>query len=157
VIIRLIEKRDYDGFRRLFDEAYSEYLQWLKHTSPQQYEKERREKDEVTLSGFGFYAKTGSSFAAEEDGKLVGYVASQTVPSMHGVDLWVEYIVVQQSFRRRGIGTALLRRLVEYAKNSGMDRIYAFINPDNEASMKLHSKAGFNVDDWKIASYKAQA
>lgn len=156
MIIRLIEKRDYDEFRTLFDEAYSEYLQWLKHESPQQYEKERGEKSEVTFSGFDFYLKTGSSFAAEENGKVVGYVASQTVPSMHGVDLWIEYIVVQQSFRGRGIGTALLRRLVEYARSTGIDRIYAFINPDNEASIRLHFSAGFSVDDWKIASYKTQ-
>jgi L-amino acid N-acyltransferase YncA len=154
LILRLLKKRDYDEFKKLFDDSYSEYLQLLKRENPTQYEKERQEKNEVTFSGFCFYLKSGSSFAAEENGEIVGYVASQTVPSMHGNDLWIEYIVVQQSSRRQGIGTALLRKLIEHARSTGIDRIYAFINPDNEASMKMHSKAGFDVNDWKIASYK---
>lgn len=154
--IRLIEKRDYDEFRALFHEAYSEYLQSLKQENPQQYEKERQERREVTRSRFYFYLRTGSSFVAEESGKVVGCVVSQTVPFMHGVDklLWIEYIVVKREFRRRGIGTALLRRLMHYAKSSSVDRIYTTINPDNEASIGLHSKMGFNVKNWKIASYR---
>ena len=156
VIIRPIEKRDYGAFRRLFDEAYSEYLAPLKQKNPKQYLKERQTKMKITLPRFDFYLKTGSSFVAEEDGKVVGYVASQTVNFMHGVDrlLWIEYIVVQQRFRRRGMGLALLRRLVEYAKLSGVGRVYTTINPDNKVSIDLHVKAGFDVKDWKIASYR---
>lgn len=46
---------------------------------------------------FDFYLKTGSSFVAEENSEIIGYVASQTVSFMHGDDkqLWIEYIVVQ--------------------------------------------------------------
>ncbi len=68
---------------------------------------------------------------------------------MHGVDklLWIEYIVVQSKFRRHGVGLALLNALINYAKRYGIDRIYTTINPDNEASMKLHLKAGFDVKD----------
>jgi L-amino acid N-acyltransferase YncA len=75
---------------------------------------------------------------------------------MHGVDLWIEYIVIQKEFRRRGIGLALLQKLMDYATSSSVDRIYAFINPDNEPSMRLHCKAGFNVEDWKIAVYETK-
>jgi RimJ/RimL family protein N-acetyltransferase len=76
---------------------------------------------------------------------------------MHGVDLWIEYIVVQREFRRRLVGLALLQRLIDYAASSNIDRIYAFINPDNEPSMRLHSKAGFNIEDWKIAICKVNS
>jgi len=158
VIIRQIREEDYEAFRGLFEEAHSEYLEFLKHENPQQYLKEKQERKEVTRARFNFYLKTGSSFVAEEAGKVVGYVASQTMNFMHGVDslLWIEYTVVQSKFRRRGIGLALLHRLIDYAKHSGVDRIYTTINPDNEASIKLHLKAGFNVKDWKIASYKTR-
>ena len=70
---------------------------------------------------------------------------------MHGVDLWIEYIVIQGEFKRRGIGLTLLQKLIDYASSLGVDRIYAIINPDNEPSMRLHSKAGFYIEDWKIA------
>jgi len=90
------------------------------------------------------------------NGEVVGYVASQAVTFMHGADrlLWIEYIVVQEEFRKQGIGIALLHKLIEYAKCEGIDSIYTTINPDNEASINLHIKADFKVKDWKVASYK---
>jgi len=154
MIIREIEEKDYEVFKKLFDQAFVEYLEFLKKENPQQYMKELEERREITLSGFNFYLGTGSTFVAEENGEAVGYVASQRVPSMHGVDLWVEYIVVQKEFRKRGTGLALLQRLIDYAASSSIDRVCAFINPDNEPSMRLHFKAGFNVEDWKIAVCK---
>ncbi len=153
-MIRGIEEKDYEVFKKLFDQAFTEYLEFLKQENPQQYMKELKERREITRSGFNFYLGTGSTFVAEENGEVVGYVASQRVPSVHGVDLWIEYIVIQKEFRRRGIGLALLQKLIDYATSSSTDRIYAFINPDNEPSMRLHSEAGFNVEDWKIAVYK---
>lgn len=156
MIIRQIEERDYESFKRLFDEAYSEYLESLKQQNSQQYLRVLKEKMEMTRPRFNFYLQSRSSFAAEENGKVVGYVASQTIPFMHGVDrlLWIEYIVVQQDSRRRGIGLDLLRRLIDYASRSDIERVYTTINPDNNPSIKLHSKAGFDVKDWKIVSYK---
>lgn len=154
MLIRQLEEKDYEVYKRLFEEAYSEYLEFLKRKNPQQYQKEQQEKKEVTRARFDFYLKSGSSFVAEENGEVVGYVASQTVNFMRGVDklLWIEYIVVQQKFRKRGIGVALLQRLVDHARSIGVDRISTTINPDNEASIKLHLKAGFDVKDWKSAS-----
>jgi len=158
MIIRKLEEKDYEAFKGLFEEAYSEYLKFLSRENPQQYRKERQERREVSHARFDFYLKSGSSFVAEEDGKVAGYVASQTVRFMHGVDklLWIEYIVVQRKFQKRGIGFTLLHKLIDYAMRSGIDRIYTTINPDNEASIKLHLKAGFNVKDRKIASYKTR-
>jgi L-amino acid N-acyltransferase YncA len=156
VIVKGIEEKDFGVFKRFFDQAFFKYLEFLKQGNPQQYMKEVKERREVTRSGFNFYLRTGSTFVAEENGETVGYVASQRVPSMHGVDLWIEYIVIQKKFRRRGIGAALLQKLKDYATSSSIDRIYAFINPDHEPSMWLHSKAGFSIEDWKIAVYETK-
>ena len=156
MIVRGIEEKDDQVFKRLFDQSFSEYLEFLKQENPQQYLKELKERREVTRSGFNFYLKAGCSFVAEENGEVVGYVASQRVPSMYNVDLWIGYIVVQKEFRRRGIGLALLQKLKDYATSSSINGIYAFINPDNEPSMRLHSKAGFNIEDWKIAVYETK-
>lgn len=154
MIVRGIEERDYEVFKRLFDQSFLEYLEFLRQVNPEQYMKELKERREVTRSGFNFYLRAGSSFVAEENGEAVGYVASQRVPSMHGVDLWIEYIVIQKEFRKREFGLALLQKLKDYATSSSIDRVYAFINPDNEPSMRLHFRAGFNIDDWKIAVYE---
>jgi len=157
LIIRQLTKKDHKAFRELFEEAYTEYLESLRLTNSKQHQKEKQEKRKVTQARFNFYQKTGSSFVAEEKGEAIGYIASQTVSYMHGVDklLWIEYVVVKSEHRRKGIGTALLRRLMDYAKRNNIDRIYTTINPDNEASIKLHQKMAFNVKSWKVASFKS--
>lgn len=153
--VRLLQSKDFEAFKRLFDGAYSEYLEFLRSTSHEQFLEEVEQKEEVTREGFDFYVQAGTSFVAEEDGKVIGYVASQIMPSLCGVNktMWVEYIVVQQEFRRQKIGLALLAKLFNCAKQKRIDRIIATINPDNPASIKLAEKAGFDVKDWKIATY----
>jgi ribosomal protein S18 acetylase RimI-like enzyme len=155
VIIRQLEESDFGAYKALFDEAYSEYLEFLRRGNPTQYTRELKKTRTVSRARFDFYLKTGSCFVADENSEVVGYVASQTVPFMRGFDrlLWIEYIVVQKSFRRLGIGFALLRRLIEHAKAMGIGGVSTTINPDNEASVGLHVKAGFDVKDWKSASY----
>jgi len=157
LIVRKMQKKDYEPYKRLFDEAYTEYLEFLMQRNPQQYQKEKREERKVTRTRFNFYLKTGSSFVAEEKGEVIGYVASQAASYMHGVDklLWIEYVVVEPEHRRKGIGAALLQKLMDYAKHNNINRIYTTINPDNEASIKLHQKVGFNVKSWKVASFKS--
>lgn len=154
MIIRQLDKEDYEPYKRLFEEAYTEYLDFLRLNKPDQYQREKQEKREVTRARFNFYLKTGTSFVAEENGLVVGYVATQTVSYMRGFDklLWIEYVVVKSEQRRQGIGTALLRKLIEYAKHNNVDRIFTTINPDNEASIRLHAKVGFSVKSWKVAS-----
>ena len=156
MIVRGVEEKDFEAFRRLFDQSILEHLEFLEQSNLSHYMKALKEREEINRSGFNFYLEGGSTFAAEENGEVLGYVASQKVPSMRGVDLWIEYIVVQKEFRRRGIGLALLRKLIDCATCSNIDRIYAFINPENEPSMRLHSKAGLNVEDWKIAVFDAK-
>jgi RimJ/RimL family protein N-acetyltransferase len=152
--VRLLEERDFEAFGTLFDDAYSEYLEFLRNESREQFLEAAEEREEVTREGFDFYLHTGASFVAEEGGKVVGYVASQIMPSLHGVSktLWVEYIVVQRKFRRQKIGLALIAKLLEYARSTGMERIFTTINPDNPASIQLATKVGFDVRDWKIAT-----
>ncbi len=152
--IRVLDEKDYESFKILFEQAYEEYLHFLERENPQQFLKEPQKRRKVSRERFDFYCKTGSSFVAEEEGEVIGYVASQTVFFTHGVDrqIWIEYVVVHPEFRRRGIGLALLDKLKEYARRSGIDQIYTTMNPDNEASIKLHRKAGFNVKKWNVAS-----
>jgi len=156
--VRLLEEKDFEAFRTLFDEAYSEYLEFLRHKSHEQFLEAVEEREEVTREGFDFYLQTGTTFVAEEGDKVIGYVASQTMPSLHGINkmLWIEYIVVQQKFRRRKIGLALLAKLLNYARQAGIDRICATMNPDNPASIQLALKVCFDVKDWKIATYNVK-
>jgi L-amino acid N-acyltransferase YncA len=156
--VRLLEERDFEAFRTLFDEAFSEYLEFLRHQNHEQFLEEAAEREEVTREGFDFYLKSGTTFVAEEEGKVIGYVASQTMPSLHGInkELWVAFIVVQKKFRRQKIGLALLAKLQSHAREAGIERLYSTINPDNPESIRLHQKAGFDVKNWRIATYEVR-
>jgi len=158
LIVRQLAKEDYKSYRKLFDEAYYEYLEDLKQSNLQQYRKELQDKRRVTSFRFKFYVNTGSSFVAEKGGEVIGYVASQTVNYQHGVDrlLWIEYIVTKKEHRRQGVATLLLKRLIDHAKHERIDRIYTTINPDNTASIKLHQKLGFDVKNWITASLQTK-
>jgi len=156
--VRQLAKEDYKSYKQLFDDAYYEYLENLKENNTQQYHKEVQDKRKVTSARFNFYLNAGSSFVAEENGEVVGYVATQTISFMRGLDrvLWIEYIVTKKDHRRQGIATALLKKLKDHAKHHQIDSIYATINPDNTASIRLHRKLGFNVKAWKTASLQTK-
>lgn len=158
LIVRPLAQQDYKPYKKIFDQAYYEYLEDLKRNNPQQYHKEVKDKRKVTRFRFNFYLRTGSSFVAEKDGEVVAYVATQTIHYMRGHDrvLWIEYVVTKHEHRQQGMATALLRRLVDYAKRHRINSIYATINPDNAASVKLHQKLGFDVRNWITASLQAR-
>jgi len=156
LIVRQMVKEDYEAYKGFFDEACNEYLEDLSQNDPQQYRKERQENRIVTRARFNFYLKTGSSFVAEKGSEVVGYVATQTIPYMRGHSkvLQIEYVIVKSKFRRQGAGASLLRKLAGYANASEISQVFSTISPDNEASIKLHERAGFNIKNWKIASLR---
>lgn len=158
LIVRQLYRKDFTSYKQLFDEAYYEYLEGLKQSNLQQYRKEMQDKRKVSSSRFNFYLNTRSSFVAEKNCEVVGYVATQTISYMRGFNkvLWIEYIVTKKEHRQQGIATALIRKLKDYAKRQRIDLIYATINPDNAASLKLHQKLGFRVKDWKTASLQTR-
>jgi L-amino acid N-acyltransferase YncA len=83
-------------------------------------------------------------FVAEVDGEVAGWVA--VVPySRRAVYRGVgeESVYVAEAARGRGVGRALLERLVESARDGGLWTLQAGIFTDNEPSLALHRALGF--------------
>lgn len=85
-----------------------------------------------------------SAFVAELDGTVVGWGALswfKTAATFHRV---VENSVyVHHEFHRRGIGRALLQRLIGAAGELELSSIVALISHDQQASIELHRSEGF--------------
>jgi len=82
---------------------------------------------------------------AEEDGKLIGFVAGDPRPSQ-GV-AWVATIGVDPHYQRRGIGRALLHACEEQVK---MPRMKLTVRLSNRGAVSLYEKDGYRtVDIWK--------
>ena len=76
---------------------------------------------------------------AEEDGKVLGYVGSQTV--MDETDMM--NIAVHPDCRNRGIAIGLVGGLIEALKSRGSHSLMLEVRVSNEPARKLYEKLGF--------------
>jgi len=102
---------------------------------------------------FKVYLDSGLSFVAKEDGQIVGFVFAQTVDHISNIPkaVWVENIGVHPSYRRRGIGYQLMKKVSLEGKKIGAKAVQSAIMPENAKSMMLHKKLGFFLDARKVA------
>ena len=85
-------------------------------------------------------------FVALRDGEVVGWVAAGPISQRRCYAGVVEHSVyVAAHERRRGIGLALMRTLIDAAEAAGVWTIQTGIFPENHASVTLHQRVGFRI------------
>ena len=85
-------------------------------------------------------------FVALREGKVVGWVAVSSVSDRCAYGGVVENSVyVAESARGLGVGRLLLDRLVASTEAAGIWTIQTGIFPENEASLRVHERVGFEV------------
>jgi len=85
-------------------------------------------------------------FVALVDGRVVGWVAVSPVSDRCAYGGVVENSVyVDADARGNGVGRALLERLIESTERAGVWTIQTGIFPENEASIRLHERGGFET------------
>jgi acetyltransferase len=52
-------------------------------------------------------------------------------------------IIVRQAMAARGLGTLLMRRILDYARGRGIGEVYGVVLPDNTTMLRLCDKLGF--------------
>jgi len=65
--------------------------------------------------------------------RICGYVAARVLPG-HGL-VWVQDLVVDRDWRRRGVGSELLRRATEWARRSGLERLVVEVSTKNDPAI----------------------
>jgi ribosomal protein S18 acetylase RimI-like enzyme len=58
-------------------------------------------------------------------------------------DAEVATFSVHPDYLRRGVGESMLRKLVEYAQDQGLQQLFLYVRTDNDKAKKLYEKAGF--------------
>jgi len=82
---------------------------------------------------------------ADEDGKLIGFVAGDPRPSQSVA--WIATIGVDPAYQRRGIGRALL---LACEKQITMPRVKLTVRLSNRGAVSLYEKDGYRtIDIWK--------
>ena len=95
-----------------------------------------------------FTERTGAGFpvlaALDDGGKIVGYGTFGQYRPKDGYRLTVEHsLYLLPEGQGKGIGKALLERLIEIAREQGRHVMVAVIDDKNEGSIRLHEKFGF--------------
>lgn len=76
---------------------------------------------------------------AEDNGQIAGYIGSQSV--LDGAD--VMNLAVSPSYRRQGIGQALIKELVEHLRQRGIIALLLEVRVSNTPAIALYEKLGF--------------
>ena len=81
------------------------------------------------------------NLVARFDGRVVGFACAYVVSD----ELMINDLAVAASARRRGVGGALLRRLIDGARVRGCRRATLEVRPGNEPARALYEAFGFGV------------
>ncbi len=89
-------------------------------------------------------------FVAEIDGLVIGLASilyrHVNVPHMVKRDvLFIETLAVDSSYRRLGVGKALLNYLIELKKEKNMDGLELQVNARNMNALKMYEACGFTM------------
>ena len=80
-------------------------------------------------------------YVAELEGELVGYGGFW----VEGKEAHIAKVAVDPEYRRRGIGSALLRHLLGQARRLALPQAYLEVRPSNHAAQELYRRFGFRV------------
>lgn len=91
---------------------------------------------------------------AEDGGEIVGRLSLSRDPhpaSRHVADLG---LMVAESNRRQGVGTALLDEAVAWARSAGVSKLELHVFPWNEPALGLYGSFGFEREGYRKRHYE---
>ncbi len=108
---------------------------------------------EMSPSGLRRELKYGTPFVVKnKNGEIIGF--SNYYPSASGVG-WFDWILIGGSNRRKGLGTALSKYVLAFAKRHGEHAVWLDSRINNHKSIKLAKKLGFKkLGTFRKAWYK---
>lgn len=78
---------------------------------------------------------------AEEDGQVCGYL-DMSVQAWH-LTGWINHLAVAKDYRRRGVGTALVNKAIQWARQQGLRRLMLEVQTKNYPAICFCQKNGF--------------
>jgi GNAT superfamily N-acetyltransferase len=93
----------------------------------------RHHPHEALPSRMGFVALMGEA--------VIGYIAGH-LTRRHGCAAEIQYLFVAPEFRRRGVATALLRRLADWFVTTGALKVCVCVDADSPAAKPFYASTG---------------
>jgi L-amino acid N-acyltransferase YncA len=86
-----------------------------------------------------------TSFAIEEDGRVIGFLAgfvSQTCPDQ----AYIHFVGIEANCRGRGLGRQLYSTFFETVRRLGCTTVRCITSPVNSGSIAFHTRMGFRIE-----------
>ena len=86
-----------------------------------------------------------TSFAIEEDGRVIGFLAgfvSQTYPDQ----AYIHFVGIEANYRGRGLGRQLYSTFFETVRRLGCTTVRCITSPVNSGSIAFHTRMGFRIE-----------
>jgi ribosomal protein S18 acetylase RimI-like enzyme len=77
------------------------------------------------------------------DGEEIGLLGVTREPGMPSQECYLEYLWVAPRFRRSGVGSMLLRAVLDRLRDSGVHTVWLYILNGNQDAMRLYQRFGF--------------
>ena len=84
-----------------------------------------------------------TTFVAERDGELLGSatILADDMSSHPELTPWLASVYVAVAHRNKGVGTVLIRQVMQHARDNGIARLYLY-TPDQE---QLYARLGWQI------------
>jgi ribosomal protein S18 acetylase RimI-like enzyme len=131
LLIRTLKNEDSDAVSKIYHSI-------VKNTEKIDF---RRIIEEQALTGSG-----ASSFAAELNGEVVGFIISYILSGGFGIDkgAWIATICVDPKFMGKGIGKSMAKEMFEYYKTHGINNIYTSVRWDSTDLLSFFKALSFD-------------
>lgn len=124
-----------------FHEMLSDRSVSLRYLSPVLLQ-ERTRRERLVRACFIDYDKEIALVAETTDGDVIAIGRLRKLPQRSGASF---SLLVADPYQRQGIGTEMLTRLVEIAKQEGLAHLFALMTPENELMRRMLEKFGFRL------------
>lgn len=80
-------------------------------------------------------------WVAIDAGKVVGYSGVAVIDDFADVAT----IAVARNFQRKGIGSQLFQKILDYSKDHEVNRVFLEVRTNNETAIEMYKKYGFEI------------
>lgn len=137
LLVRPAKEADIPAIASIYAIEVREFVNTYEYDAPDEAEMLRRMQD-LVVAGYPY-------LVAELDGRIAGYAYASSFRARIGYRFTVENSVyVAAGLQKRGVGSALLERLIAECETRGFRQMIAVIGESaNAASIRLHERFGF--------------
>jgi RimJ/RimL family protein N-acetyltransferase len=93
-------------------------------------------------------------YVAEAEEGVVGRLSVGRDPHPASHHVADRGLMVAQSYRRRGVGRALLEAAVDWARSHGVSKLELHVFPHNEGAIALYDQFGFEREGYRKRHYR---